>query len=191
MPFQPYNPLRAVQKTRRKLPHWQQAGATYFVTFRLADSLPVEARLRLSERIRLNPDESFAWIERYLDKGCGECLLSFSRNAEIVASTLGRFDEDRYLLGPFVVMPNHVHLIVRPLGSQTLTKIVHSWKSYASFKLRAASPNHSTIWQEESFDRVIRSRAELQRFDAYILENPTKANLVGGAYLLGRGSGVE
>src|SRR4051812_8027696 len=105
--FHPFDPRKAFKATHRNLPHWHQPNATYFVTFRLADSLPVEVRERFEELRRLNELEAFDWIERYLDAGNGSCLFKEQKYASIVASTLRYFDDQRYLLGAFVVMPNH------------------------------------------------------------------------------------
>src|SRR3954470_19989097 len=103
--FQPFDPRGSFHATHRNLPHWHQPGATYFVTFRLADSLPASARDRLAEMRQLNPSEGFAWIERYLDAGSGACLLRDPANATLVGTALTHFDNQRYHLGAFVIMP--------------------------------------------------------------------------------------
>src|SRR5687768_16923743 len=104
MAFQPLDPRQAVESTRRNLPHWQQHGATYFVTFRLADSLPAEARTQFGELRKLNDADHFAWIERYLDAGIGRSILGEPRNASLLESTLRHFDRVRYSLGAFAIM---------------------------------------------------------------------------------------
>src|SRR5688500_731379 len=65
--FQPYDPRGIISKSWRDLPHWDQPGGTYFITFRLADSLPNEPRARLAELRATNDADAFAWIDRYLD----------------------------------------------------------------------------------------------------------------------------
>ena len=124
--FQPFDQHAPLAQSWRNLPHWDQPGATYFLTFRLADSLPATTRARLEEIRHLNDAESFAWIERHLDAGAGSCVFAQPENAAMMASALRHFDGTRYDLGAFAVMPNHVHALVRPLGGETRTKIVHA-----------------------------------------------------------------
>ena len=183
--FQPFNPHADVEITHRNLPHWQQAGATYFVTFRLADSLPAEVQARLEEMQRLNEAATFAWIDRYLDAGSGSCLFRNPRLAGVVANSLRYFNGDRYRLDAFVIMPNHVHALVSPILPDTLTAVVHSWKSYTAHQLQRSSGIVGKVWQEESFDRLVRDENELKKFQEYIAQNPVKANLKHGSYILG------
>ncbi|MBZ5534963.1 MAG: hypothetical protein LAO31_03325 [Acidobacteriia bacterium] len=129
--FQPFNKNAAVLKTRRRLPHWQQEGTTYFATFRLADSMPQEKMrewqaekdlwlrrhpdplsTKLQEEYKEIFDEKF---QSYLDAGYGSCILADPEISAIVRDSLHHFDEVRYALGWYVIMPNHVHVLVKPL----------------------------------------------------------------------------
>ena len=186
--FEPFNPRREFLSTHRNLPHWQQPDVTYFVTFRLADSLPAGVRQRFEEMRRLNDAEAFAWIERYLDAGSGGCPLCNSVHANTVASSLRHFDGKRYALGAFVVMPNHVHALVQPVSPVTLPSIMHSWKSYTAHELQRQAGIPGRIWQQESFDRIVRDETELGKFHDYILANPVKARLQPGSFIAGQGS---
>ena len=186
--FQPFDPRRGFHSTHRNLPHWSLAGATYFVTFRLADALPAEVRTRLEEMRQLNDADAFNWIERYLDAGSGDCTLSLNAHAMIVATALRHFDNKRYALGAYVVMPNHVHALVQPFESFTLTSLVHSWKSYTAHKLQRHAGSRGRVWQEESFDRIVRNEEELIKSHEYILANPAAAHLRPGTFLVGEGS---
>lgn len=185
--FKPFNRYGGVNRTRRRLPHWQQNGGTYFVTFRLADSLPIEAIRRLEEIRELNPAEGFEWVDRYLDAGTGRCILSHSRNLSLMESVLRHFDDVRYALGSFVVMPNHVHALVQPLTEVPLTQIVRSWKSFSATHLEREAGSSTRIWQKESFDRIVRDESELRRFHRYILDNPTAVRLPAGTFTVGCG----
>jgi hypothetical protein len=123
---------------QRNLPHWTQKNATYFVTFRLADSIP-------QTKLRQLSDEREEWLKRHkqpltnsqkaeyhrffsqkvddwLDAGMGECHLKNPQVAEIVATALPYFHGDRYNLGDYVIMPNHVHVLVTPLGNHQLSE---------------------------------------------------------------------
>lgn len=177
-----------------KLPHWTRDRAIYHVTFRLADSVPKQVqeewsaerrRLdRLIEENRLTDKEKFEYqrlhtekIEDYLDSGHGNCLLSNPVSADIVAQALQHFDQDRYLLWAWAVMPNHVHAIVEPL-SHELADIVHSWKSFTSNKINEALSREGTVWQREYYDHIIRNSVSMSRATKYVEDNPTKAGLV-------------
>lgn len=92
----------------------------------------------------------------------------------------------RYELGCYVVMPNHLHAIVRPLDPdvQPLEDIVGSWKQFSSRRINRCLGTHGELWHEESFDRIIRDEEHLWRVIQYIGRNPRKGNLPAGAYLL-------
>ncbi len=186
--FRPFDPREDFKTTQHNLPHWKQPGATYFVTFRLADSLPSEVLERFEEMRRLNDSDAFVWMERYLDAGSGDCPLRNSFHAAIVASGLRHFDGQRYTLGAFVVMPNHVHALVQPSGVNTLTTVLHSWKSHAAHELQRSAGIRGRVWQEESFDRIVRNESELRKFHDYILANPVTAHLPANTFIAGQGS---
>ena len=194
-------------KQGRNLPHWRQEGTTYFVTFRLADSVPA-ARIKqfLAEReewLALHPEprleadgreyhEKFGnRFENWLDAGAGSCVLRESQAAGKVAAALRHFDGERYALGHFVVMPNHVHVLVRPLAGHTLSEILKSWKSFTASEINQSLGRTGTLWQDESFDHIVRTPQALEQFAEYIRQNPAKAGLKGGEFILGFGTGVE
>ncbi len=134
-------------RDRGRLPHWETESATYFITFRLADSLPksvldrIEAErqdivstanqlhrsLTASERKKIQR-LSAPVIENFLDHGQGACHLRNPAIADAVASALQHFDEKRYRLFAWCIMPNHVHLVVRLFPGQALATVVHTWK---------------------------------------------------------------
>ncbi len=206
LPFTPFDPQAPVVKIARHLPHWKQAGCTYFVTFRLADSIPQEKLIQwkgeLREWLMRNPeprtakqDEEFAelFAERFhawLDSGLGECWLEKPELSAIVEKALRFFDGERYWLGHFVIMPNHVHATVRPLGEYDLSSILHSWKSFTAKEINSALGRHGQVWQDESFDCIVRNESQMQQFSRYIQDNPGKANLREGSFNLGFGSSV-
>ncbi len=167
------------------MPHWQVDHAIYFVTFRLADSLPTHVVMELKrerehmlrsastavERARV--DAAFAIrLDHELDANHGSCLLR--EHAETIAGALQHFDGARYELHAWCVMPNHVHVMVQPNEGVALAKIIHSWKSYTAHVIGEGS-----IWQREYFDRVVRTPSEYTATKAYIEANPAKAGLKG------------
>ena len=183
-------------RDRGRLPHWEKESATYFITFRLADSLPKSVLDRIeSERDAivktakqlhrdLSPDErrkiqrlSSPIVEKYLDSGAGACRLKNPTIAEEVANTLRHFDDQRYRLFAWCVMPNHVHVVVRLLPGQELAKVIHSWKSFTAKRANAILGLHGTFWQREYYDHLIRNESEFERAVQYVVDNPIKANL--------------
>ena len=147
-PFTPFDKTRTAAIHTRRMPHWTQEGCTYFVTFRLSDSIPVP-RLHELQRERnewlkqkggtLPPERESelhefyrAKLEEALDENLGSCVLNDAALSSKVESALKHFDGERYRLGHYVVMPNHVHALVRPIQGHTLSEILHSWKSFTA-----------------------------------------------------------
>ena len=72
-------------------------------------------------------------LEAHLDQGIGECWLRRPGSvAQLVENALRHFDGERYLLGSYVIMPNHVHVLVHPAWNTNLPDILHSWKSFTA-----------------------------------------------------------
>ena len=189
-----------IKIARRHLPHWEQEGATYFVTLRLADSIPnsllTEWHDELQTWLKFHPrpwDHKTAkeyerrfvdGPEKWLDRGHGECHLRNQRLAAIVANALRHFDRERYRLDAFVVMPNHVHVLVQPKSGHSLSEILHSWKSFSAHSINKALHRKGDFWMEESHDRMVRDFEELERYRDYIKENPVAAKLGEGEFIL-------
>jgi len=215
MPFEFFDPSQPVDISQRRLPHWYQLGATYFITFRTADSLPADViKQWLDERFDwlrkhgMDPTANEDWqirlhglpkplqrefhsrftsaFHRYLDAGYGECLLKQPALGELVAECLRHFDGVRYHMGDFVVMPNHVHLLVCLRGETKLTNQCYSWKKYTATQINKTLGRHGHFWQGESFDHLVRSPEQFAYFQNYIAENPEKARLREGEYYLYR-----
>ena len=201
-PFRAFDPARPASITRRHLPHWQQEGCTYFVTFRLADSAPTEFKKQWSseraERLRqlaqateVEQEEATALFsarfEDELDRGVGKCALTDPVVAAEVERSLRHFDGKQYALGSFVIMPNHVHALVRPLMQHTLSDILQAWKSVSAHNVKKAVGTLKLEWQDESFDHIVRDEQQLQRFQRYIEQNPVRARLDAVKYRLGCG----
>ena len=193
------NPLRSGVHSRGYLPHVKREGAEYFVTFRLADSLPKEILLRYegerAERLRalheavrrgitsadteeiINRDFP-RQVERQLDQGAGACHLRRPEIAELMAGALKFFHEQRYLLREWVVMPNHVHVLVWPMPNHTVSELVKSWKQFTSLRAkRMLGLPEGRFWQPEPFDHWIRNDVERARIARYVRNNPVTARL--------------
>ncbi|MFC5454846.1 transposase [Prosthecobacter fluviatilis] len=209
--FQFFNPVAGVTVTRGNLPHWDQAQSTYFITWRTADSIPrvVWQRWRQERNSWLlahdiNPasrdwrldfemlDEAarddFRQFARSLESeldGChGECALRDPQIARLVADALHHFDGSRYVLGDYVVMPNHVHLLVGGLAREAMLKQVESWKRWMAIGINQTLGRSGRFWQDESFDHLVRNEASFEKFRAYIARNPVMAGLKTDHFLL-------
>jgi len=155
-------------RDRGRLPRWEKDNATYFITFRLADSLPKSVLERIESERRavvktaiglrrdLSADErtriarlSTPVIERLLDSGAGACDLQNSAIAEKVANPLRYFDEKRDRLSAWCVMPNHVHVVALLFPGQTLATVAHSWKSFSAKQANRMLRRHGLFWQRE------------------------------------------
>ncbi len=207
---------------RRELPHWQPAGGTTFITWRLYGSLPKEALDRLAdekdrlEKQPIRPDETprdralrhskglFALADKMLASNTtGPHWLKDERVAQLVVDALFYHDGNLYTLLAFVVMPNHVHVVLRPLEEKgaerveehesvansdsngdtpryvPLRRITQSLKGYTAREAnRLLGRTGQTFWQDESYDHWIRDEAELGRIVTYIEWDPVKSGLV-------------
>lgn len=180
----------------RKLPHWQQDKRTYFVTFHLADSIP-QAKLRewAAERaawLRWNPppwseaqQKEYARrfgvnFERWLDAGEGACVLRQLEAAEIVAHALRERAEQH----AFIVMPNHVHALFSTKPDEGLGRLLQPWKGASAREINQLFARTGTLWQKDYFDRLIRNDEHFWNCAKYIRNNPVKARLSPGEYLL-------
>ncbi|WP_208300229.1 transposase [Prosthecobacter fusiformis] len=116
-------------------------------------------------------------MERWLDAGHGCCLLRDGEARAVVERTLQHFDDRRYLLHAWVLMPNHAHVLVSIREEWTLPQILHSWKSYSTHALNSLLRRQGALWQEDYFDRLIRDEEHFANCVRYIRRNPEKAHL--------------
>jgi primosomal protein N' len=198
------NQKAEVQKYSGWLPHWRQSGKMYFVTFRLQDSMAQDqlrawtAERQIWESHHPKPWDEKNWdeyhrrftsqMEQWLDQGHGACALRRPEIGRLVEEALRHFDGDRYQLGEFVIMPNHVHVLVRPAEDNDLEAILHSWKSFTAKQANNLIKSSGEFWREEYFDHLVRRATQYEKFCAYIRENPQKARLPAGTYRQGSGS---
>ena len=182
-----------VEHSENRLPHWQQSGATFFVTFRLADSIPQDRLDQWTAEketwLKWNPPpwstkqeqeyhERFtSQIEAWLDEGSGNCLLRQPASRAIVAQALNHFDGHRCWQHSWVVMPNHVHALFSLIEYHPLEDLLRSWKGYSSRAVHKLQDQHGTLWMKDYFDRMIRDSRHFWRCARYIRRNPGKAKL--------------
>jgi len=145
-----------------------------------------------SSRPRREYDRFFtARVESWLDQGYGACELRREDVRREVVSSLRYFDTVRYILDEFAIMPNHIHVLVKPLEQFILSDILHSWKSYSATRINKLLGSTGQFWMDESFDHIVRDRSNLQKYRIYIRDNPRKGRLAVGEYDVGCGSGLR
>jgi putative DNA methylase len=215
--------------TRRHLPHWFVPGAFHFVTYRLTGTIPLQvlenmkakkqAALKEKPPAGVEPaafrerihKQFFAEYDRYLDNNRTIQWLAEPRVAAIIRENLYHHRGTKYELLSYCIMPNHVHVLLRPIVEDpadgaagqaglpvlredelaeeetpddlsALARIMHSLKSYTASQANKILGRSGTFWQEESYDHWVRDAEELERIVEYIAANPVKAGLVGEAH---------
>ena len=170
-------------RSRGYLPHAEAGSVPQHIVFRLFDSLPREILARWTEELEYVPDgeerraERMRRIEVALDTGSGSCFLRRPDVARIVRSTLLKFDGQRYGLHAWCIMPNHVHALVTPAPTITLSALLHTWKSFSAKQANRVLGRSGAFWMQEYFDRYIRDEDHFVSAVEYIHNNPVAAGL--------------
>lgn len=142
--------IREFRKARRHLPHWQAPGETHFVTYALLDR--------------------------------DACDLTRRALARILIEALQFRHEERYLLHDWVIMPDHVHLLIWPMATDegffSLSSITGPMKGWTAHEINRRIGRRGGLWEDESFDHVVRNRASFREIAFYIWMNPVNAGLV-------------
>ena len=195
-----FNRNEPVAHLSGNLPHWRQEGVTYYVTFRLADSLPQEKLkqwLKEKENWLLLHSKPFTaedkkeynnkfprQMQKWFDNSYGSCILNIPEVKNIVRDSLHYFNNKHYTLDEFIIMPNHVHALITPARKHELSSILYSWKSFTAheiLKIKEAlhllekyslNSGKINVWHKESFDHIVRSPEHLEKFRQYIINNP-------------------
>jgi putative transposase len=167
--------------TRGYLPHFDAPGVVQMLNFRLADSLPQDRREEWSELLKLADDrERRIRLESYLDLGHGACELALPQVAQHFEQTCLKDDGNRCGLLAWVVMPNHVHLLVE-VWTTPVPELIECWKSLSTRFVNRQLGRSGPWWQADYFDRYIRDETHFQKAVHYIENNPLKAGLVRNA----------
>jgi REP element-mobilizing transposase RayT len=210
-PLQVFDPTQEFAVVERRLPHWAQAGTIAFITWRTWDSMPAAiVKGWVAERVAWlrshgidSADENWRgqleqlargdrqeyhrrFSERWndeLDASHGECVLRQSEIAQIVADSLHHFDGDRYELTDFVIMPNHVHLLVAFPDGTSMVRQCESWKHFTATKINRLLHRSGHFWQQDSFDHLVRSVEQFHYLRNYIAENPSRSGLSTGQFV--------
>lgn len=171
---------------RGYLPHLE-LKPIQVVTFRLADSVPKEVidqwKLKIETgEITKQSDKNMArlrkLVDQYEDAGYGDCYLKDERIAKLVEDTLFYYEGRHYQLVRWCIMPNHVHVIVEPKNTYSLSTILKEWKSYTAHEAKKILGVTGPFWMQEYFDRYVRDMNHYNNAVVYIDANPVKAGLV-------------
>ncbi|HUE72585.1 MAG TPA: transposase [Pirellulaceae bacterium] len=205
--FVSFDERRAVRIYQRNLPHWRQEGCTYFVTFRLIDSIPANVRehweweksqwlnrhgisydgeggtwrakfSRLPEDERTRFEKHFnRQVQGCLDRSLGRCRLRDCSCITIVRQELFRHDMNNYHLGDFVIMPNHVHALLTPIAPHKLELGMKSIKGASAIACNRVRREAGSFWQPDTYDHIVRTLEQLDAFRQYISANPAMAGI--------------
>jgi REP element-mobilizing transposase RayT len=97
---------------------------------------------------------------------------------QLVIEHLRSGNDKFYRLAAAVVMPDHVHLLLRPLPGFDLSRIMKGIKGVSAHKINQRRKTSGIIWQDESWDRVVRDAGEFEEKLQYMADNPLKAGVV-------------
>ena len=167
---------------RRNLPHWHPEGRELFLTWRLHGSLPAgyQQKPKQNGLPGASAGRAFLGTDRALDRAAaGPVWLKDPSIARCVVDALnyGQNELKLYELSAYVIMPNHLHLLLRPHAP--LARITNVLKGYtARMANQILGRTGKAFWQDESFDRWVRDAADSQRIVRYIEWNPVSAGLV-------------
>jgi len=184
---------------RRNLPHWHPEAKTIFVTWRLYGSLPrglggtatpgcadKNKSTGKSARATAGPHATkwgreFRRMDAVLDRGAfGPVWLRDPEIAGIAERAIRRGQElEQYILHAYVVMPNHVHVLLAPL--LPLARITGGIKGVSARDANSVlGLTGKHFWQDESFDHWVRNVAEFERIRLYIEYNPVMGGWSSG-----------
>ncbi len=169
--------------SRGYLPHWDFAKSVQAITFRLTDSVPSQVILAWKHELASETDPKrrekrlHLQIAKYEDTGNGEQLLANPVFAEIVQNQLKYDHGASCKLIAWVIMPNHVHVLIRLLGGVSLSRIVQRWKGASALEINRHPGRSGAVWAPDYYDRYIRDENHLYDSISYIHNNPVKAGL--------------
>lgn len=188
---------------KRNLPHFQPENGLFFITTRIANSLPMKVIVEIKnqkhdfeqflEHVEENKKQlAIREFHKHYFKRFDELLDNNNQNRkwlmnpdiqQIIKQNFMHWNKIRYNLITYCIMPNHLHLVIRPLIKsseiyESLAKIMFSIKSYAANECNKILDRKGQFWQHESYDHYIRNNDELNFYVNYILQNPVKAGLV-------------
>ena len=145
-----FQPVQSFQITRRNLPHWQESGRVYFITWRCQTDKFLSPAERTITLEALCHWDSKKWTLY--------AAVVLSDHVHVLAQPLCRDDGGAYDLG----------------------EILHSIKRFSARTINQARGDQGSLWQDERYDRIVRDDAEFLEKWQYIRDNPVKGALAAG-----------
>jgi type I restriction enzyme R subunit len=200
----------------RARPHRHQPATICFLTMRLNDSIPKSVILRWhKERLeylqRLGIAVDADWKQGYqkldtnqqaefnkhfsrqrettLDECLGACDLADPQARFEVSQSLEAFHGQRYWMGDYVILPNHLHCLVAFVNNKIAKTQPGSWMRFSARKNNRLLGRSGALWFPEPFDHLVRNDLQLEYLRSYIADNPKKARLKPDEFTYRRSSG--
>jgi putative transposase len=153
-------------------------GVIQMLNYRLDDAMPASRRHEWAALLDIKDElKRRTKIEDYLDPGFGNCELRDPKAASLVEENWLHFDGQDYRALAWVVMPNHVHLLVE-IWQKPMSELLLGWKGYTARRINRVLGRRGKLWQDDYWDRYIRDEAHYRKVAHYIEWNPVKAGLV-------------
>ena len=171
------------RRSRGYLPHVDGEGLTQFVTFHLADALPLRAFEEMRAEVSRLPEgerkaDSARRVEAYCDAGHGACPLRDPRAARLLQEKLFEHHGRLYRLHAWCVMPNHGHVLLTPCPGVSLSLVMQRIKGGSAIEINRLLGHEGRLWQPESYDVWMRSESHFWGVVRYLEWNPVKAKIV-------------
>ena len=160
---------------RRRLPHYYPVNTPIFITWCLHGAFPPGRKFPAAT----TDGSAFVAMDRILDNArTGPMFLKQPELARMVADAIEyrAMQLAHYDLPSYVVMANHVHLLITP--HIDVSKIMHSLKRFTALEANRLLDLTGPFWQDESYDRLVRDAQEFRRIVSYIEMNPVRAGFV-------------
>ena len=181
-----------IRRWRNRLPHWEVDRLAHFITIRCHGSLPKAVQQKILEihhtldtipaqsaKYRQLQQQYFLTCEKYLDQGGGFAPFNDATVCKACLKALAVMEEEGWQLIQAVLMPNHLHAIIRRRESAyDLQMILKRFKGRSARWGNQQLQRTGHFWQEDWFDRWIRNETEYNKTQQYIRTNPVKAGLV-------------
>ncbi|MCB1221523.1 MAG: transposase [Planctomycetales bacterium] len=181
---QPEAVARQEAKPVQAAPQAPQAGSgLQAVTFQLFDAVPPRRMYQLQQGIESEDRRRlFNRVEPDLDRGLGQCWLREERLAAIVRDSLLHYHRQRYRMHAWVIMPNHVHCLMEPLGGYSLGRLVGAIKGFSAGQINKLMQRSGKVWLDGSFLSRIKHEEHFDAAVEYIHNNPVSAGLCAHAH---------
>jgi putative transposase len=170
--------MRVIEKPgwheRGYLPHFEGTTVLQHVVFRTFGSIPPNIMAKVQELPQLERAKA---LDYFLDQSVAGGLLGNPACATILQNCLKFFDNDRYDLQAWCVMPTHVHVLLVTDPNVRIGQCVHSWKQATTRALKTELGLEGPFFAKDYFDRFCRTLQQAEATIGYIEANPVKAGL--------------